>query len=117
VSKKLFPTDIFEQGKSALSAWGQIDDQMAFGPLNIGAFTMAVNRSRAIEENLTDLENRLTDLRNQRDAAHQDLWDKVKRLRAGVKAIFGDDSSQYEVVGGTRMSERKSAARKTPTPA
>ena len=58
----------------------------------------------------------MTDLRNQRDAANQDLWDKVKRLRAGVKASYGDDSSQYEMVGGTRMSERKTA-RRTAIPA
>jgi len=116
MSKKLFPTDVLAQSKSALNAWSQIDDQMAFGPLNIGAFTMAVNKSRAIDESLTDLENKLTDMRNQRDAANQDLWDKVKRLRAGVKASYGDDSSQYEMVGGTRMSERKTA-RRTPAPA
>ncbi len=30
----------------------------------------------------------------------------------GVKAIYGDDSSQYEMVGGTRLSERKTYARK-----
>jgi hypothetical protein len=104
---KLFPTDIFEQQMS--SAWGRSTTNWRL-PSEHRRFTMAVNRSRAIEENLTDL-------RNQRDAAHQDLWDKVKRLRSGVKATFGDDSSQYEMVGGTRMSERKSAARKTPTPA
>jgi hypothetical protein len=33
-------------------------------------------------------------LRNQRDAANQSLWDKVKRVCAGIKASFGDDSSQ-----------------------
>ena len=35
------------------------------------------------------------------------IWDVVKRVCAGVKAIYGDDSSQYEMVGGTPMSERK----------
>jgi len=29
-----------------------------------------------------------------------------------MKAIYGDDSSQYEMIGGTRLSERKSPARK-----
>jgi hypothetical protein len=41
------------------------------------------------------------------------MWDKVKRVRAGVKANYGDDSSQYEMVGGTRLSERKSPTRRT----
>ena len=49
----------------------------------------------------------------QRDAANLSLWDKVKRVRAGVKASFGNDLSQYEMLGGTRVSERKTAARRT----
>jgi hypothetical protein len=32
-------------------------------------------------------------------------------VRAGVKASLGDDSSPYEVFGGTRVSERKTASR------
>ena len=41
------------------------------------------------------------------------LWDKVKRVRNSVKGTFGDDSSQYEMVGGTRLSDRKPARRKS----
>ncbi len=59
------------------------------------------------------LEAQLTDLRNQRDALYAGLWDKVKRVRSTVKGIYGDDSSEYEMVGGTRKSERKHPARKT----
>ena len=52
------------------------------------------------------------DKRNQRDALYAQIWDKVKRVRNGVKGIYGDDSSQYEVIGGTRLSERKTPTRK-----
>jgi hypothetical protein len=55
----------------------------------------------------------LTDKRNQRDALYTQIWDKVKRVRNGKKGIYGDDSSQYEVIGGTRLSERKTPVRKT----
>ena len=51
-------------------------------------------------------------MRNKRDALNLNVWDKVKRVRAGVKAIYGDDSSQYQMVGGTRMSDRKSPTRR-----
>jgi hypothetical protein len=40
------------------------------------------------------------------------VWDKVKRVRAGVKSIYGDDSSEWEMIGGTRLSERKSPTRR-----
>jgi hypothetical protein len=54
----------------------------------------------------------LTDLRAQRDELLQSIWKKVKRVRAGVKANFGDDSAEYKMVGGTRLSERKPHIRK-----
>ena len=61
---------------------------------------------------MNSLEAQLTDLRNQRDALYEAIWEKVKRIRNGVKGSYGDDSSQYEMVGGTRLSERKTPARK-----
>jgi hypothetical protein len=72
----------------------------------MGTLTMAVKRASAIDESITDL-------RNQREASNQELWDMVKRVHAGVKASFGDDSSQFEMVSGTHVSDRKTA-RRTP---
>jgi hypothetical protein len=40
------------------------------------------------------------------------IWDRIKRVRATVKGAYGDDSSEYELVGGTRMSERRQPARR-----
>lgn len=114
MSKRVYPSDVYEQAKSVLDAWCQTDDQLTFGQLNAGALTMDVNRARAIDESLTNLENKLTDLRNQRDEVNLILWDKVKRVRAGFRASFGDDSSQFEMVGGTRTSDRKPRTRKAP---
>jgi hypothetical protein len=64
---------------------------------------------------MNTLEAQFTNMRNQRDALYQEIWDKVKRVRNCVKANDGDDSSQYEMVGGIRLSERKTAARKAKT--
>lgn len=50
-------------------------------------------------------------MRNQRDALIAMTWDQVKRVRTGVKGIYGDDSSEYEMVGGTRLSDRKPRSR------
>jgi hypothetical protein len=43
------------------------------------------------------------------------LVEKVKRVHASVRGLYGDDSTQYELVGGTRMSDRKSRVRKAVT--
>ena len=115
MSKKLFPTDILSQAIEVQAAWSQIDEGLAFGQLNMSALVMDMNGLRNIEHSLATLETQLTEMRNQRDALSQSSWDKVKRVRAGVKATFGDDSSQYEMIGGTRLSDRKTA-RRTVTP-
>ena len=42
---------------------------------------------------------------------------EISRARMGIKVIYGDDSSEYEMVGGTRLSDRKPVARKAATTA
>jgi len=73
----------------------------------MGALVTDINGVHQVEHCLASLEVQLTEVRNQRDALQQSTWDKVKRVRAGVKGHYGDDSSQYEMVGGTRLSEGK----------
>jgi len=75
-------------------------------------FTNALAQTQAIQSQINGLELQLTDLRNKRDERLTGIWETVKRVRATVKGMYGDDSSEYELVGGTRMSERKKAARK-----
>jgi hypothetical protein len=40
------------------------------------------------------------------------MWDALKRVRATVKGVYGDDSSEYDLVGGTRLSERRRPGRR-----
>ena len=73
---------------------------------------------------ITDFTNEL-DSYNQNTAAldeQQNLVDTKedtaadwnKRVLAAVGAKYGTDSSEYEMVGGTRLSERKRTSRKGP---
>jgi|SRR5579883_484039 len=39
----------------------------------------------------------------------------VKRVRRGVESYFGDDSAEYSLVGGKRLSQRKRPVRKPKT--
>ena len=111
MTKKQFVSDLLPQAKSVLSSWSQIDEELTFGPLSTTKLAVALKLANSLEDSITDLENNLTNLRNQREASNQELWNMVKRVRAAFKGIFGDDSSQYEMVGGTRLSERKSVRR------
>ncbi len=112
---KLYPTNVIEEAQDVLNAWGQIGDTVTFGDLNKEALSNELNQVPEVVSQLSNLEIQMTDVRNTRDALYQSIWDKVKRIRSGVKGIYGDDSTQYEMVGGTRKSERKTPARKTKT--
>jgi hypothetical protein len=63
-------------------------------------------------EKILPLQNELSSLRHERDLACIGVWDKVKRARSGIKCLYGDDSTEYEMAGGTRRSERKKPRRK-----
>jgi hypothetical protein len=51
---------------------------------------------------------------NELDALERQLQDFNSRILSGVKAKHGANSSQYEVAGGVRTSERKKASKKKP---
>jgi len=59
----------------------------------------------------------LDDETNQLDDHEQRLHDLNQRVQAGVKAQTGPDSSELELVGGLRRSDRKKPARTTKAPA
>jgi len=103
---------VLEQAQSVIAAWNQIDAKVTFGTLTNAALTADITQANLLMSQMNVLEAQITNLRNQRDTLHAELWDKLKRVRNGVKANYGDDSSQYEMVGGTRLSERKSPTRK-----
>lgn len=105
--KKLYPADVLARAKRMLDAWDQVNPTLAFGDLDTAAMTTDIEQATALASRMKSLEVELVDLRNQRDAVYLSLWDKIKRVRSGVRAVYGDDSSQYEMVGGTRRSERK----------
>ena len=107
-----FPSDTLQQAQVVSTAWNQIGPTLAFGTLNAAALTADITAGAAVDAEITKLETQLTDKRNQRDATYSAMWDKVKRVRKGVAANFGEDSSQYEMIGGTRLSERKAPRRK-----
>jgi hypothetical protein len=113
MSSKSYPSDVVEQGRAVLEAWRSIDPALKVGELAPEALEADLQQIAPALSQIDKLEAQLTDARNTREALSMAMWDKVKRLRRGVQAIYGDDSSQYEVVGGTRLSDRKPVARAT----
>src|SRR6266496_3435634 len=112
MASKGYPTDILAQASDILVACRQIDPEMRAGPLTQAALSDALAQARDIQSQIAALELQLTDLRNCRDDRLAQLWDTLKRVRASVKGAYGDDSTQYELVGGTRRSDRRRPARR-----
>ena len=104
MSKKFYPPNVLAQAQEVLVGWAQVSATLAFGTLNPAALTTDITTVSTLESDISKLEIQLADKRNQRDIVYNSMWDKVKRVRAGVKANYGDDSQQYEMVGGTRSS-------------
>ncbi len=72
-------------------------------------------RVAAAAQTLSDYNKALNaadDLLNRLKQQEQELAAWSARALNGVKFKFGADSSQYEVAGGTRQSERKKPVRK-----
>jgi hypothetical protein len=112
MTKKIFPTDVVAQAQDVLAGWAQIGSTVAFGALTSALLTTDVNAYAPLDTEISKLEKQLAEKRNQRDLLCLAMWDKVKRVRSSVRGNYGDDSTQYELVGGTRMSERKPRTRK-----
>jgi hypothetical protein len=109
--RKPFPPDVIKQARDVAVAWKEIEAPMFFGPVSATALRENINASSTLQAQISVLEIQLAELCNQRDASNKSLWEKVKRVRAGVKASYGDDSQQYKMISGTGRNGPKSAAR------
>jgi hypothetical protein len=114
MGKKLYPADTLDQAKDILIAWEQIDPALKIGPLSQEALAADLERVHELRAKILQMQVELIDIRNERDQACLEIWDQVKRVRSGIKGLYGDDSSEYEIAGGTRMSEKK-RRRRTPS--
>jgi len=116
MSAKKYPTDILKQTQTAIEAWKRIDPAFKVGELTPDQLTANLTKVAPITAEIDSLETRLTELRNQRDDIFNACWVALKRLRSAIKGIYGDNSSQYEMIGGKRLADRKPVARKVATP-
>ena len=109
---KGYPADVLAQATEILAACKQIDPEMRAGPLTQAALADSLKEARHTQSDIAALEMQLADLRNKRDERLVQIWDAIKRVRATVKGVYGDDSSEYELMGGTRLSERRRPVRR-----
>ena len=105
--KKLYPHDLLPQTRSILVGLALIEPAPTFGPLDPAALAAELDQIHEMNVQIERLKTQLATLQDQRECLCVSAWDKVKRFRFGVKALYGDDSIEYRHVGGTRVSDRK----------
>ena len=101
MSGKTYPISIVELVRKIVDAWRKIKADLTLGDLTIDMLADDLTQAEPVEARIADLENQLTEARNQRDELYERMWERTKRVRSAIKGIYGDDSPEYELVGGT----------------
>jgi hypothetical protein len=111
-----YPYNIQNQATETLGGWKKITPPVGnLRDMTPEDMTKDLDAVQPLLGQIAELGAQITDLRNKRDMIYTRLWDKVKRVRSAIKGLYGDDSSEYKMVGGTRASERKPRTRKAKT--
>jgi hypothetical protein len=116
MATKYAPDTVLADAGKIIDTWTANADYK-LGTVTLEAFTQARDGAAAADAAVESKRTELSGLMNNRDDKMAELNELTTRARAGFKAFYGADSSQYEQAGGTRASERKSPTRKAKTPA
>src|SRR2546430_6124951 len=99
--------------RARLAGLNKINPAPNLGPnLTPQAYQAVMDDTAAIEDSHSQLAAQMDDSSNRFDAQNDLLNDWNRRVLSAVEAQFGPDSSEYEMVGGTRKSERKKPSKK-----
>ena len=75
-------------------------------------YQKAITTVEGYSSSIEDLRSQLDELLNKRNDSAKVLSQLNTRGLSAIRGIFGPDSSEYELAGGTRASERKRPVRK-----
>ncbi len=106
-----YPKNVIELANTMLRVWRETRPNMTFGDMTAQEFSEVVVDAEKERDALETAVAQVDVQRDGRDASHIKAWNYVKRGKAGFKSAFGDDSTEYERVGGTRRSNRKKPTR------
>jgi hypothetical protein len=104
---------VLETARHRLAGLKTVDPEFNFGP----GFTRAEVEAeiKDVEDTLDEYNSILSqadEVKNRYEAKEKAQQTKNARLLSMIAARFGTDSSEYEICGGTRTSERKKPSRK-----
>ena len=115
MARKRRTSAVLETARQRLAGLKQINPAPDFGGnLNaVGGQAVVTDIAGELDsynQNYAALDDQQNRLETKEDGGN----DWSKRILAAIGAKYGTDSSEYEMVGGTRLSERKQRLRKGP---
>jgi exonuclease VII small subunit len=106
-------SNILETARQRLAGLKSITPKPDFGAaLDVDQYEQDINQLSANLDKYNETVALLDQMQNALEAEETQINDKNKRILAATGAEYGPDSSQYEQVGGTRLSERKRSTKK-----
>jgi hypothetical protein len=103
-----------EKGTTRLAAIKSIDAALDLGNnINVTAYESALNLLQTKLNTYNTTLSTIDDLYNGCLAQIEVVKDLNERILTGVATKYGKNSSQYEMAGGKKKSERKKAIKKT----
>jgi hypothetical protein len=115
---KMSPGKIMQKLSKILDAWRNIAPTESFGGMSLAEFQVEVGKSVTVREEISDLENQVTNKTQERDATDTTNWDKAQLVVNSVAGNpnFGKNSGLYEAMGYIPTDQRRSGlTRKTKT--
>jgi hypothetical protein len=104
-----------QSGKIRLSKVKSVEpDFKATEDVSVVKLEAALNEAQAVLDEYNQMLAALDGKSNQYAQSVKTIKDLSERLLEGVGLKYGKDSSEYEMAGGTRKSERKKPKPKTP---
>ena len=102
-----------EKAQQRLSALVSVDPALDLGNgLTVAAYRTEASAAQAKLDAYNTLLSQVDQAYNAILLSEKLLRDLSERMLAGVASKYGKDSSQYEMAGGVRKSERKAPVRK-----
>lgn len=115
--RKLARIKEYDNAKSRLAALKSINPALDLGNgMVIGTYQTSIDNFTSLLSQYNTALSTVDDLYNKCNQSLLDVKDLSERMLAGVASKYGKNSSEYEMAGGTRKTERKKTVTKKPTP-
>jgi len=99
---------VLETARQRLAGLKAINPPPILGPnLTVPDYETEITGCATEQDDYNRESAAMDERKNHLDARENGLRDFNRRILSAVEAQYGRDSSEYELVGGTRLSERK----------